>query len=82
MFSSSGADSGLLPVGLQRLDRAFPGVDEQPGVHAIERVEPELELGDDTEVAATAAQPPEQLRPLRLAGADDRPVGEDDLAPR
>ena len=73
---------GVLPVGPQRLDRALPRVEEQPGVHAVERMEPEDELGDDAEVAAATAQPPEQLRPLRLARAHDRAVGEHDLAPR
>ena len=72
---------GLLAVGPSRLDRALSRMQEQAGVHAVERVEAVLELGDDAEVAAAAAQPPEQLRPLRLAGADDRAVGEDDFAP-
>ena len=39
----------------------------------------ELELGDHPEVAAAAAQPPEQVGVLIGAGAHDTPVGENDL---
>src|SRR3989304_2311073 len=44
-----------------------------------DRVQAVLEPGDDAEVAAAAAQAPEQVRVLVLAGLDDLAVGEDDL---
>ena len=42
-------------------------------------VEPELELGDDAEVAATAAQRPEEIGVLGLARPDPAAVGKHDL---
>ena len=42
-------------------------------------VEPELERGDDAEVAAAAAQRPEQVRVLGLAGMDQAAVRGDDV---
>lgn len=42
-------------------------------------MEAELELGDDPEVPAAAAQPPEQVRVLRLARVQDLAVGGHDL---
>jgi hypothetical protein len=42
----------------------------------VNRVQPELELGDDAEVAAAAAQRPEQVRLGVGRGAHDSPVGE------
>jgi hypothetical protein len=46
---------------------------------AIERMEPELERGHDPEVRAGAADAPEELRMLVLAGADQVAVGRDQL---
>jgi hypothetical protein len=43
-------------------------------------VEPELELGDDAEVAAAAADAPEQVGVLVLAGAYHAAVGQHDLS--
>jgi hypothetical protein len=43
-------------------------------------VQPEGELGDDAEVAAAAAQCPEQVGVLTLAGGDDAAVGQHDLS--
>jgi hypothetical protein len=43
-------------------------------------VQPELELGDDAEVAAAAADAPEQVGVLVLAGPYHPAVGEDDLS--
>jgi hypothetical protein len=40
-------------------------------------VQAKLELGDDSEVAAPAAQAPEQLWVLRRAGLDQFPFGGD-----
>ena len=43
------------------------------------RVQPELELGDDAEVAAAAAEPPEQVRVLGLVDMQPAAVGGDQL---
>jgi hypothetical protein len=42
-------------------------------------VEPELERGDDAEVAATTTQTPEQVRVLLLVGGQELPIGGDDV---
>ena len=44
-----------------------------------DRVEPELEAGDDAEVAAATADRPEQVRVRVLARGDLPPIGGDDL---
>ena len=59
---------------LQRLDALLQRVEEQREVdHRPDRVQPELELGDHAEVAAAAAQRPEQVRVLVLGRPQDRP---------
>src|SRR4051812_48541141 len=55
------------------------GMQDQAGIDALEGVETEGELGDDAEVAASAAQTPEELRSFGLAGTDDRAVCQDDF---
>ena len=47
--------------------------------HGVHRVQPDIERGDDAEVPATAAQRPEQVRVLGLAGGDEAAVGEHDV---
>ena len=47
--------------------------------HGRHRVQPEVERGDDTEVAASAAEAPEQLRVLGSRRGDRAAVGGDDL---
>lgn len=47
--------------------------------HRAERMEPELELGDDAEVPAAAAHAPEEVRVLVLARLDPAPVGGDQV---
>ncbi len=60
--------------------RGIVEVVEQRAAHDVtDLVEPELEAGDDAEVAAAAAQRPEQVGVLGLAGGDGPPVGEDDV---
>ena len=56
------------------------GVLHGEDVHHLwpDRVELEGELGDDTEVAAAAAQPPEQVGVLAGVGADDAAIRQDD----
>ncbi len=44
-----------------------------------DRVQLQLELGHDPEVAAAAAEPPEEPGALALARADELPVGGDDV---
>ena len=52
--------------------------DEQPGLDGrADRVEPILERRHHAEIAAAAADGPEQIRVLSLAGGDERPVGQD-----
>ena len=53
--------------------------EHRPAVDVADRVQPEGELGDDAEVAAAAAERPEQVRVLLLARGDDGAVGRDDL---
>ena len=54
-----------------------PGVDQRP-----EGVQIELELRDDAEVAAAAAQPPQQVGVLGLARVDEPAVRGDDVGRR
>ena len=53
--------------------------EHRTAVDVPDLVQPVGQLGGDAEVAAAAAQPPEQVGVLLLAGAHDRPVGRDDL---
>ena len=53
--------------------------EHRPGVEVLDRVQPEEERGDDAEVAAAAAQRPEEIGVLRLAGGDEAAVGEHDV---
>ena len=52
---------------------------DRPAVDLAHRVQPELERRHDAEVAATAADRPEQVVVLVLARSELRPVGGDDL---
>ena len=69
--TSSGSDGSPLAPGVQHLGGALDGEEQHAGVDLAHRVEPELERGDDAEVAAAAAQRPEQLG-LVLASARTR----------
>ncbi len=72
-----------LAPGPQDLGDAFLREDERPGEHLrTERIRPERERRDDPEVAATAAQAPEQLRVLGRAGADGLARGGDEVDAR
>ena len=69
----------LTPQGCE-LAGTLQRVDDSPeGDRVVERVEPELERGDDAEVGACAAEPPEQVRVLVLGGAHDPAVRRDEL---
>ena len=60
--------------------RGIVEVVEQRAAHDItDLVEPELEAGDDPEVAAAAAQCPEQILVLIVAGRDLPAIGENDI---
>ena len=61
--------------------RRLTGVEDRPCIdHRPEGMQVELELRDDAEVAAAAAQPPEQLRVLGLAGVDEAPIRGDEVS--
>ena len=72
---------GRVPDELPEEAQQVPGrvelVEEDPDVDVVDRVQRELEGGDDPEVAAAAAQRPEQLRVLLPAGHPDLSVGGD-----
>jgi len=71
---------GPVAPAAQHLGRTIDTEHHQPGEHArAERVQAELKLGDDAEVAAAAADAPEQVGVLTLAGAHDPPVGQHHL---
>jgi hypothetical protein len=53
--------------------------DEPHGQDAVERVEGELERGNDAEVRARAAHRPEEIGVLALVGAHEAAVGRDHL---
>ena len=55
----------------------IPG--DRPGEDHAHRVQLEQEAGDDAEIAAAAAQRPEQVGVLLLAGGDEAAVGEHDI---
>ena len=63
----------------QDVARAVQGPQHRSGDHGVDRRRLEVHGGHDAEVAATAAEPPEQVGVLLLAGGDDRAVGQDDL---
>ncbi len=69
------AQEGEHRRGLVRRPRDQAGQDRRP-----ERLQLEGEVGDDPEVAAAPAQPPEQVGVLGLRGPHDRAVGDHDLA--
>ena len=65
--------------GAQDLLRVGAVPDQHPGVRRLDRVEPELQRGDHAEVAAAAADRPEQLGLGVRVGPDQPAVGGDDL---
>ena len=65
---------------LQQVAVGVGRVEDRPGVdQRADRMELELELRHDAEVAASAAQPPEQVGVLGLARVDEPAVGGDDV---
>ena len=54
-------------------------VEEQADIDVVDRVQLELEGGDDPEVAAAAAERPEQVRVLVVLAVTDLAVGGDHL---
>ena len=52
----------------QQVARVVEFVEEDPDVDVVDRMQLELERGHDAEVAAAAAERPEQVRVLVLAG--------------
>ena len=68
-----------VPVPAQHVGGGGHRPDRRAGDHVRDRVQPERERGDDPEVAAPAAQRPEQVGVLALRRGHDPPVGEHDL---
>src|SRR2546430_5265911 len=67
-------------VEASHLGRVFHRPEDWPGHHLRPQgVEPELELGDDPEVAAAAANAPEEVGVLILARLDELTVGGDQI---
>ncbi len=64
-------------------DRPGPGAErvDRRGEHhrRADRVERELEADDDAEIAAAAAQRPEEIAVFLFAGGDELAVGGDDI---
>src|SRR5438874_982462 len=58
---------------------AVDGIGDRSAVDLRNLVQAVLERRDDPEVSATAAQSPEQILVLLIAGHDNLPVGGDDL---
>ena len=74
-----GGRLGEVAVEAERLAGPADGMGDHPAVHRGHRVSLVLETGGDAEVAAAAAQGPEQVRVVLGAGHDDLAVGGDDL---
>ena len=69
-----------IPHRPQRFGALVGAPEEQPELHGRpDLVRPELEVGDDPEVAAATANRPEQVRVLRRRRPADLAVGGDDL---
>ena len=67
-----GRGGGELAVEAQNLRRVVQRVEDRPGEHdRPDRVQAVLERGDDAEVAAAAADAPEQIGVVVLAGGDE-----------
>ena len=80
VVSSSGSVAHPVAVEAQHLFGAVAGEEDRAGQHhRADRMQPELERGHDAEVAAAAAQAPEQLGVLVLAGVHELAVGGDDV---
>ena len=70
--SSSGASTITSRKSAQQLAGAIGGMQHEPAEHLrADRVQRELDRGDDAEVAAAAAQRPEQVGVLVGGGADE-----------
>ena len=73
-----GGVGGPLAERPQKVERVLGRIEHRSAIdHRAKRVEVELESGHDPEVAATTAQPVQQVGVLGLARADEPPVGGD-----
>ena len=80
--TARGAAAHELPVEAQHLRRLLDRPERRPGHHRRpHRMGLELKLGDHPEVAAAAAQRPEQVGVLVGAGVHQRAVGEHHVGP-
>ena len=74
-----GGAADQVPISAKRFGNAGPAVDEPTADNPFERMQAELQLRRDAEVAAATAQRPEQLGVLIGARTNRRPVRGDDL---
>ena len=79
MESSSAQVGGELAVEREQLRRRCERMQHRTGEDAGDRIRAVLERGHDAEVAAAAAERPEQVAIAVLAGGDDLARGEHDL---
>jgi hypothetical protein len=69
-----------LAVETQDVRRIFHRPEDRSSEHGrTHRVEAELELGDNAEVAASSPHPPEEVRVLRRARLDEFTLGSDQI---
>ena len=78
-MTSSGTPGDPLAPGVQHLGRALEREEHDAGVDLADREQVELERGDDAEVAAAAAQRPEELGLVVAVDAAQLAVGGDEL---
>ena len=77
--SSSGAFGRNFAIALHDGAGVLLVPGDRPGEHHLHRVQLEQEAGDDAEVAAAAAQRPQQVGVLLLAGGDEAAIGQHDI---
>src|SRR5438132_642324 len=65
--------------GGQHLVGALDREEQRARVELVDRLDLELDRGDDAEVAAASAQRPEQLGMVLVVGADEAVLGRDEL---
>ena len=78
-ISSSGSVGPQRVPRVQHLGGALEREEHRSGVELVDRVDGELDRGHDAEVAAAAAQRPEQVGVVLGVGAHERPVGGHEL---
>jgi hypothetical protein len=64
---------------LEHLVRAVEREEQRPGVELVDGMDGELDRGHDAEVAASAAERPEQVGVMLVVGSHEGPVGGHEL---